>query len=303
MPVKKLTGLPQFLAVCSTRNLTAAARMLGVSQPALTQAIGKLERQLDVTLFDRSTRPLNLTAYGELLLAYAQRLEQSTDELVEKFEAMKTGSGGVLRVGCGPDWVHEILPRAIAQMQEDHPKVRVNLTVALNDELRRGLDANDLDLFFASITDVYFGAAYQTRILLRQRMNIVARSDHPLADGQPRTLEELAKSPWVMTGDDTFGRQLVRRLFGQWGVELPLPSVETNSVAALISILHYSPKLGFLSPSHTDAFPGIGIVATEIDMPMREGGVVWRSDRPLLPVAEDLVNRVDALLRGRVEPG
>ena len=292
----KLTGLPQFLAVCSTRNFTAAAEMMGVSQPALTQAIAKLERQLDVTLFDRSTRPLTITPYGKALLDYARAMERSTEDLTAKLDAMKAGSGGLLRIGCGPDWIHEILPLAIVRLQAETPELRVSLTVALNDDLRALLDAGRLDMFFASITDVYFGAAYETRVLLHEEMLVVARSNHPAHRGGPKSLEQLAGYPWVMTGDETFGRQLMRRVFERAGVRLPLPAVETNSVRAMINILRHSPMLGFLSRTHARAYPEIASIETETEMPLREGGVTWRRDAPLLPSAERLVALAGAVV-------
>ncbi|MFY9237885.1 MAG: LysR family transcriptional regulator, partial [Roseovarius sp.] len=235
--MKKLTGLSQFVAICANRNLTVTARKLGVSQPALTQAIAKLEKQLDFALFDRTMRPMELTPYGQLVLDYAQSLEQMTNALAENLAAMKAGSGGMLRIGAGPDWIHQILPVAISELQKDHPNIRVNLTVALNDDLRSKLDSGEIDLFFASLTDEYFGDAYNSRILLREHMHILARDDHPIHQGKPKSLEQLANEVWVLTGYDTFGRQLVRRLFGQYDVELPPPSVETNSVPAMINIL------------------------------------------------------------------
>lgn len=289
----KLTGLPHFLAVCSTRSLTASAELMGVTQPALTQAIAKLERQLGVTLFDRSSRPLNLTPYGHVLFDYARALEANTDALITKLDAMKAGSGGLLRIGCGPDWIHEILPVAISRLQADSPEIRVSLTVALNDDLRAMLDADKLDMFFASITDIYFGAAYETRVLLREEMLIVAHRDHPVHHGAPKSLEELAEIPWVMTGDETFGRQLLRRVFGRAGVQLPLPLVETNSVRAMINFLRHSRTLGFLSRTHTGAYPEIAAVDTPDGLPQREGGVTWRRDAPLLPAAEKLVALVE----------
>jgi len=297
--MKKLTGLSQFVAVCATRNLTTAAIKLGLSQPALTQAIAKLERQLDVTLFDRSTRPMALTPYGALLLDYAQRLEHSTDTLTEKLAEMKTGSGGMLRVGAGPDWIHEILPRAISDLQADQQGVRVKLTVALNDDLRRKLDLGEIDMFFASLTDDYFSTGYHTRILLREKMHILARTDHAIHVGGAKSMARLAEESWVLTGYDTFGGQLVRRLFGQYGVDLPPPSVETNSVRAMINILRHSQKLGFLSRAHAMAYPEIKVVATDVEMPFREGGVVWRSDAPLLPLAEHLIERARAVILER----
>ncbi len=294
--MKTLTGLQHFQAVCSTRNLTAAAQIMGISQPALTQAITKLERQLDVPLLDRSTRPIGITPYGRILLDYARKLDESGEELQAQIEAVRTGAGGVLRIGCGPDWIHEILPATIARLQQEFPRIRVSLTVALNDELRGLLDAREIELFFASVSDVFFGAAYRTRILLREKMHVVARRAHPIHDGGPKSLKMLAAESWVMTGDDTFGRQLVRRVFTQAGVELPLPSVETNSVRAMINILRHSSKLGFLSEAHGRAYPEIGVVETETEMPMREGGAVWRSDMLLAPAAAGFLELAETVI-------
>lgn len=292
----RLNGLAQFLAVCATRNLTAAAEIVGVSQPALTQTIARLERQLGVTLFDRTTRPLKLTAAGEVLEDYARAQERQDDELRARLEAVQSGTGGLLRIGCGPDWIHSILPRAIAALHRDRPGVRVDLTVALNDALRSDLDAGRLDIFFASISDVYFGPAYETRILLRDRMRIVARRDHPVHAGQPKTLEALARESWVMTGDATFGRQLMRHVFGQAGLPMPVPSIETNSVRAMINLLREAPHLGFLSATHTDAYPDILGVETAMDLPTREGGATWRRDAPLPAAAEHLLAQVEAVI-------
>lgn len=300
--MKNLTGLSQFVAVCASRNLTVAANDLGVSQPALTQAIAKLEKQLGVTLFDRSTRPMSLTRYGALVLDYAQTTAKSTNALTEKIAEMKTGSGGVLRIGAGPDWIHEILPIAISELQKDHPNVRISLTVSLNDDLRKKLTEGEIDLFFASLTDDNFGAAYHSRILLREHMHIIARRDHPIHQGGPKTLAQLVKEPWVLTGYDTFGRQQLRRLFGQQDVELPVPSVETNSVRAMINILRHSQKLGFLSRSHANAYSEIAVVDTVIEMPFREGGAVWRADTPLLPLAEGLLERAQAVILSQKDP-
>lgn len=298
--MKKLTGLSQFVAVCASRNLTVAASELGISQPALTQAISKLEKQLGVVLFDRSTRPMAMTPYGRLVLEFAQTLEQRTENLTENLAAMKAGSGGVVRIGAGPDWIHEILPIAISQLQTDFPDIRIKLTVGLNDELRRKLDKGDIDLFFASLSDVYFDRAYQTRILLREPMHILARKDHAIHQGEPKSLAQLAAEPWVLTGYDTFGGQMIRRLFGQHEVDLPPPSVETNSVRAMINILRYSQKLGFLSRAHANAYPEITVVETTFPTPIREGGVVWREDAPLLPVAERLLDGARAVINARI---
>lgn len=293
-------GLRHFLAVCASRNLTAAAASLGVSQPALTQAIAKLEKELDVPLLDRSTRPLGITPYGQALMEYAQRVEREAADIRSRLEAMKTGSGGILRFGSGPDWIHEVLPAAVARLQARSPALRFQFTVALNDELRRRLDIGEIDFFFASISDVYFGSAYTTRILLRDRMLVIARRGHPIHRGGPKSLADVAAERWAMTGDETFGRQLVRRLFEQGRIEAPPPVVETNSVRAMINIVRRSDLLGFLSQTHCNAYPDIAPVAMSVDLPLREGGLVWRKDNPLLPAAIRLVEEAEGVIAGLV---
>jgi len=287
--VKSYTGLNQFLAVCATRSLTAAAEQLGISQPALTQAVNKLEKQLGVPVLDRSTRPVGITPFGEVVMKYARSLERNEADFIQHLAAMKTGAGGMLRFGCGPDWIHEILPRAVCRLEARNPELRIEMTVSLNDQLRTMLDQGAIGMFFASLNDVSFSRQYETRVLVRDRMRIIAHVGHPIHAGPPKSLADLAKERWTMTGEDSFGRQLMRRVFGQAGLEPPRPHIETNSVRAMINFLRNGPFLGFLSQTHCSAYPDIEAVALAEDLPMREAGVTWRRDRPLLPAASALV--------------
>ena len=278
-----------FLAACEHRSLTAAAQQLGLSQPALTQAIGRLEQMLGVSLFDRSTRPMSVTAYGETVRRYALSVERGLADLERDLAAMREGTGGVLRFGCGPDWVNEILPDAISRMNAEAPDLRFDMRVTLNDDLRAMLDAGTIDFFFASMGDAQFGPDYATRILQRDTMLIVARRGHALTRGEPASLDALHEAQWVMTGPATYGHQALLRLFGDGGVQVPAPVVQTNSVRAMVNIVRRSDMLGFLSDTHAGAYPDLVAVPLAVATPERAVGVTWRRDRPLLPAAERLV--------------
>lgn len=291
------TGLSQFLAICATRNLTAAAEQLGISQPALTQAVNKLERQLGVPVLDRSTRPVGITPFGEMVRDYARELERIDADFVQNLQAMKTGTGGMLRFGCGPDWIHEILPRAVCVLEARNPALRVQLTVALNDHLRSLLDQGAIELYFASLNDTSFSGPYETRVLMRDQMRIIAHRDHPIHAGPPKTLGDLASERWAMSGEETFGRQLTRRVFAQAGREPPRPHIETNSVRAMIHILRHGPFLGFLSETHCSAYADIRAVDLSDALPRREAGVTWRRDRPLLPSSLSLIAEAERVIR------
>jgi len=293
---KPLSGLQQFQAVYKTRNLTTASQSLGISQPALTQSITKLERQLGVDLFDRSTRPLGVTRFGELLIEHANTIERSNTLLHKSLEALKSGSGGLLRIGCGPDWIHEILPRAICAQRQRSPALRFELTVALNNELHRMLGRDEIDCYFSSVSDTFMGTGYTTRVLVEERMNVIARQNHPIHDEKPRKLLDIASQSWAMTGEETFGRDLMKRLFDNEKVDLPIPMIETNSVSAMINIVRHSDTLGFLSQTHLNAYPDIRAVVMEKALPERLGGATLRSDQEPMTAVEDLLEEVKAVI-------
>ena len=105
------------------------------------------------------------------------------------------------------------------------------------------------------ITGIYFDAAYEIQVLLREKTLIVAHRHQPAHCGESKSLEELAEFPWVMTGDGTFGPQLMRRIFGRAGVQLPRPVVEMNSIRVTIDFLRHSRTLGSLFHTHTRHIP------------------------------------------------
>lgn len=105
------------------------------------------------------------------------------------------------------------------------------------------------------ITGIYFDAACETQVLLREETLIVAHRHHPAHCGELKSLEELAEFRWVMTGDETLGPQLMRRIFGRTGVQLPLSVVKMSSIHATIDFLRHSRTLGTLSQTHTRPIP------------------------------------------------
>ncbi len=279
-----------FLAACQHRNMTTAAAELNISQPALTQAIARMEDLLEAQLFDRSKRPFVLTPYGEVVRAHALNMERSTADMKKQLNAMRQGIGGSLRFGCGPDWVNEILPLAISRMNKTAPDIHFDMRVTLNDDLHALLDSGVIDFFFSAISDAFIGSDYDIEILLRDNMVVVARSDHPLCRQGPIDLEKTTEAQWVLTGDGTYGRQLLTRLFHQNRIVMPKPSVETNSVRAMVNIVRSSDMLGFMSTTHRAGYPDIVQVPIKTAMPPRAVGVTWRSDKPLLPSARQLVD-------------
>lgn len=117
-----------FQMVWELRSFSAAAAMLGMSQPNATQQLKKLEQELGVRLFDRDTRSIELTAAGKLLLRELAGLDAAADHLRLKLAGLKTGSrhfaiGGTLTAGS------YVLPALIANFMNENRKIALHLTI------------------------------------------------------------------------------------------------------------------------------------------------------------------------------
>src|SRR5207237_8644508 len=105
MALLRAVGLLRpFLAVARTGNLSAAARELAVSQPALTKSVRKLEQQFGVTLFDRGARGMVLTSTVAALLTHASLIEAQCRFADAEIDELGHGESGTIRIGAGPDW-------------------------------------------------------------------------------------------------------------------------------------------------------------------------------------------------------
>ncbi len=139
----ELRTLKYFLAVAREQNMTEAANVLHVTQPTLSRQIADLERELGVTLFDRTNRSCVLTGDG-------MRLRQRAEEilsLVEQTEAeLADGEGelaGTIRIGAGETRAMRLVLQVFAELHRDHPGVQVELYTgnadAAEERLERGL--------------------------------------------------------------------------------------------------------------------------------------------------------------------
>lgn len=138
--------LRSFLAVEREGGFTAAARRLGMRQSTVSQHIAKLEQAVGRQLFLRDTHGVELTADGSAMVGFAQAILDSHDT-AERYFAGSTVSGR-LRFGASEDLVLYELPEILGEFRRRHPRVDLELTVALSEDLHRRLADNDLDLMF-----------------------------------------------------------------------------------------------------------------------------------------------------------
>src|SRR5713101_7493412 len=145
----ELRHLRYFVAVAEEGHVTRAAQRLGIQQPPLSQQIRALEAELDVQLFRRKPRGVELTQAGEALFAEAQAILRQVDHAIVATQRTARGEAGRLGLGfTSSASFHPFVPRAIRDYRAAHPLVALNLEESGTGELVDALLAERLDAVF-----------------------------------------------------------------------------------------------------------------------------------------------------------
>jgi DNA-binding transcriptional LysR family regulator len=137
--------LRTLVAVVDFRSFTKAAVSLGVTQPAVSAQIKRLQFLLGKDVFDRSTQGVSLTPQGEMVVSYARRLLSINDQIVEIGGPSRVAEQ-IIRIGAPGDLIASILSRTLARFREQWPGVRFNVRMGVYDPLIRELRQGDIDL-------------------------------------------------------------------------------------------------------------------------------------------------------------
>ncbi len=137
--------LRTLVAVVDLRSFTKASVLLGLTQPAVSAQIKRLQYLLDGDLFDRSVQGISLTPQGEAVISYARRLLSINDQIVH-LGASDARAETVIRVGTSSDYVTSLLPATLARFRERWPDVRFIVRTAFYDMLLRDLRSGGLDV-------------------------------------------------------------------------------------------------------------------------------------------------------------
>ena len=140
--------LRAFVAVATHRNFTHAAAAIGRTQSAMSMQVKRLEEIVDLTLFDRSNKSVALTADGETLLGYANRLLLLNDETLSRLR--EPAADGLVRIGAPDDYATYLLPQVLASFSKLYPRVQVEVICDNSPDLLRLLDRGQLDIVFAT---------------------------------------------------------------------------------------------------------------------------------------------------------
>lgn len=234
----RLEDLNYFLAIAQERNVGRAALLLGVSQPALSKSLQRLEGELGFRLFERGRKGMEMTPAAQAFHARINAMRGHLSDAIREASDIHLGALGVLRVGISPLYIDPIFSPAAALLREQRPAVRIQLAIDLNDGLLAGLRAGDLDLALCNIEASQAGDLHQEK-LFRDDLRVIVRAGHPLTrKSGALTLADLVGHPWILPRTGVSARRQVEARFAEKGLPAPEVAVEVGStVTQLVGLV------------------------------------------------------------------
>lgn len=193
----ELQQLRYVVAVADTRNFTRAARQCFVVQSALSHQVAKLEQELGVSLFARTSRRVEPTAAGEAFLPWARACLHAAEQAAAAAKGAAGVVSGPLRVGLIPTATAINIPGLLGRIRDAYPEVSVQLRIGSSDDLIEGIRNRQFDLAVVGLADDIRPTGVAHRALKREALLAVVPEDHRLAGRKIVALTELADEPFV----------------------------------------------------------------------------------------------------------
>jgi LysR family transcriptional regulator, transcription activator of glutamate synthase operon len=278
-------------AVARHASFTRAAAELHVAQPALSAAVRRLETELGVRLFERTSRRVVVTPAGEAFLGRARRLINEVDQLASEMRDFAGGARGLLRISA---WYH-VEPEISLFLQEfvaANPLVEVSILEVPTPEGLDLLRAGDLDMAMIVINEGLDLTGVVHRVMKTEPYVLVTAPGHPFASRQSIDVAEVLHKPFIVTREGTALRRCFDRAFAGFA-EPPRVVIETNELAATVAFVSIGLGNAILTRSIAERVGvPVGIVPVAGPIPFALAAA-W-ADRPQNSVTERAIEMVAA---------
>lgn len=258
----------------------------------------RLESELGFKLLERGPTGITPTKSGELIYTHARLIREEMDLAETRIQGDK-GGARVVTFGTLPSLASNVVPLAVGQWKEQHPRVLLRVVEKVQVELLLGLLRGEFD-FIVGQTEFFdiFLDGLKQRVLFRDRLCVFARPKHSLFLLETLSWADLARFPWVCPMVGWPQRTILEKLVASEGIDPPQQLVECGSVDFTKSLVATSDHLAML-PAHSitgtvheDTIRALPITVSALK---RDIAVIFREGSPLDSVSQALVTHIEAI--------
>lgn len=294
-----IADLRAFVTVGEMQSFAAAAKALHLSQPALSRRIANLESIMDVRLFDRTTRSVELTSLGQKFLGEMRNVLQELERSVNGLHDAAQLETGDITVGCVFSAVHHFLPEVIRTFRARHPNVMVRIIEEGADEVLASVKTGEAD-FAINYTGMH-DPEIEFTPLLKESFVLACPAAHPLARRRSVRWEELADHPYALVSHASRNRVLIDQALAHIG-RRPRPACEVRHISTLIGLVQNGLVVAVV-PQLTLPRDRTTVVGVRLQDPpiTRTIGRVQRAGRTLSPAAQAFVDMLTHAGRAKTQ--
>jgi DNA-binding transcriptional LysR family regulator len=281
------------LYILDHRKLTTAAEKLCITQPALSKNLQRLEHELGVQLFRRTSSGMVPTTYGVILGRRARQIFLESLAARSEVQSMREGGYGSIVIGTGPMWSVHAFPSLVAEFIRDQPKTHIKMISGVLDTLLPQLLKGEIDIAMTSLDFPDHPDLIKEHIVDTQHA-ILANSRHPLALPKKNAPRDLLDYPFAGLADDYVGISHFEQFFASHGLQFPGLTVESNSLATLFSLMTSGDFLVSLTTPVAFYCKQMGIAPIDLSGSLWQfsAGAIYRRDSKRSALAASILQAI-----------
>ena len=299
----KLRQLSLLVAVQRSGQLSRAAAITNMTQPAASRMLADLERIVGAALTLRHSRGVSLTPAGERLAERARAMLRDLDVAGREVRDIDQGRVGSVHLGSvsGPS-LDLVLP-IVRSLERAQPRLRVKIDVGSSDRLSAELLSGQLDLYLGRVPDRLDPTPFELSPIGPEPLSLIVRKDHPLAQGSD--LADCLRFDWVMQPAGSMLFTAVKTYLERYDLPMPQTVIETASLMLTAGFVLNSQAVGVMSTPAARLFAGDSVRILPVAEDLRVGfySVVTLRDRKPTSAAQTFLKLLrDELRQRRAEP-
>lgn len=288
------------LAIAQAVTEAAGAGQLGISQSAVHQTLAQLEHMAGAALFLRGRKGLRATEAGESVLRACKLARAELDQAGDELAARRGVVQGRLVIGTLPFSTGRLLSEAVDRMLRAHPGLGITIIDGTYNALLHQLRHADIDLLVGALRPVLPGPDLQQETLFLDRLAVVVRASHPLAQRPDLDWQDLREQAWIMPMPNTPAQTAFEQALQVAAIPLPADTLRVNSALMMQTLLAQSDRLALMSARHLQREIDAGllvVLGVPVQHAPRRIGMIHRSEYLPTPAAQFLLDALRSIAR------